>query len=289
MFPGAVPPQSHAPAEARADPLEDLEIRLLLQAVYERFGYDFRDYALSSLRRRVRQFLRDEELASPSALQERVLHEPGAVERLLSALSVSVTSLFRHPGFYRAFRQRAVPILRTYPVVRVWHAGCATGEEVYSMAIVLREEGLFERSQIYATDMNPAALRQAVAGTVGVSTLREAGSCYMLGGGRGSLAEYYELEGTRARFDASLRRNVVFAEHNLVTDRSFNEFNVIMCRNVLIYFNRPLQERVHSLLYDSLGRRGFLGLGNRETTRFTPYEGRYEVVDWADRLYRKIA
>ena len=289
MVPGAVPPESHAPAEARSDPLEDLEIRLLLQAVYERFGYDFRDYALSSLRRRVRQFQRDEELSSPSALQQRVLHEPGTVERLISALSVSVTSLFRHPGFYRAFRQRAVPILRTYPVVRVWHAGCATGEEVYSMAIVLREEGLFERSQIYATDMNAAALRQAVAGTVGMSTLREAGSCYMLSGGRGSLAQYYELEGTRARFDASLRRNVVFAEHNLVTDRSFNEFNVIMCRNVLIYFNRPLQERVHSLLYDSLGRRGFLGLGNRETTRFTPYEGRYEVVDWADRLYRKIA
>jgi chemotaxis protein methyltransferase CheR len=289
MLPGAVPPESPRPAEARADPLQDLEIRLLLQGVYERYGYDFRDYAFGSLRRRIRQFLRDEELTTASALQDRVLHEGGAVDRLVSALSVNVTSLFRHPGFYRAFRQRAVPILRTYPVVRVWHAGCATGEEVYSMAILLEEEGLYDRAQIYATDMNAAALRQANTGTVPVSRLREAASCYMLGGGHGSLASYYSINGTRACFDPSLRRKVVFAEHNLVTDGSFNEFNVIICRNVLIYFNRPLQERVHALLYNSLDRRGFLGLGNRETTRFTPYEDRYEVVDWADRLYRKIA
>jgi chemotaxis protein methyltransferase CheR len=289
MLPGAVPPELVPATEARADPLQDLEIRLLLQGVYERFGYDFRDYALSSLRRRIRQFLRDEALASASALQDRVLHEPGVVERLISALTVNVTSLFRHPGFYRAFRQRAVPILRTYPVVRVWHAGCATGEEVYSMAILLQEEGLYDRAQLYATDMNAVSLRQANTGTVPVSRLREAASCYMLGGGRGSLARYYKIKAARAVFDSSLRRNIVFAEHNLVTDRSFNEFNVIICRNVLIYFNRPLQERVHGLLYDSLGRRGFLGLGNRETTRFTPYEDRYEVVDWADRLYRKIA
>jgi chemotaxis protein methyltransferase CheR len=286
---GPVSPESHAPAEAVSDPVQDLEIRLLLQGVYERYGYDFRDYALSSQRRRIRQCLRDEGLATVSALQDRILHDPSAVERLVTALSVSVTSLFRHPGFYRAFRQRAAPILRTYPVVRVWHAGCATGEEVYSMAILLREEGLYERAQIYATDVNAAALRQATEGTVAVGTLREASSCYVLGGGRARLAEYYTVSGARAAFDPALRKNVVFAEHNLATDRSFNEFNVIICRNVLIYFNRPLQERVHSLLYGSLGRRGFLGLGNRETIRFTPYEDRYEVVDWADRLYRKIA
>jgi chemotaxis protein methyltransferase CheR len=171
----------------------------------------------------------------------------------------------------------------------VWHAGCATGEEVYSMAILLKEEGLYDRAHIYATDMNAAALKQATAGTVPLRTLPEAASCYRLGGGRGSLAEYYEISGERAWFDASLRRNIVFAEHNLVTDGSFNEFNVVICRNVLIYFNRPLQERVHALLYGSLCRRGFLGLGNRETIRFTSYEDRYEVVDWADRLFRKVA
>ena len=286
---GPVSSESHPPAEAVSDPVQDLEIRLLLQGVYERYGYDFRDYALSSQRRRVRQCLRDEGLATVSALQDRILHDPSAVERLVAALSVSVTSLFRHPGFYRAFRQRAAPILRTYPVVRLWHAGCATGEEVYSMAILLREEGLYDGAQLYATDMNAAALRQATEGTVAVGTLREASSCYVLGGGRARLAEYYTVDGARATFDPALRKNVVFAEHNLATDRSFNEFNVIICRNVLIYFNRPLQERVHSLLYGSLGRRGFLGLGNRETIRFTPYEDRYEVVDWADRLYRKIA
>jgi chemotaxis protein methyltransferase CheR len=286
---GAVPPESPRPAEASADPVEELEIRLLLQGVYERYGYDFRDYALSSMRRRVRQCLRDEGLPTVSALQDRVLHDKAAVVRLISVLSVSVTSLFRHPGFYRAFRQRAVPILRTYPVVRIWHAGCATGEEVYSMAILLKEEGLYERAQVYATDMNTAVLQQAAGGSVPLLSLREASACYLLAGGRASLAQYYQLRDERAWFDPSLRRNVVFAEHNLVTDRSFNEFNVVICRNVLIYFNRPLQERVHSLLYGSLGRRGFLGLGNRETVRFTPYEDRYEVLDWADRLYRKIA
>jgi chemotaxis protein methyltransferase CheR len=182
-----------------------------------------------------------------------------------------------------------VPILRTYPVVRLWHAGCATGEEVHSMAILLQEEGLLDRAQIYATDMNAAALRQATTGAVALGTVREGAASYTLAGGRARLAQYYEVKGGYACFDPSLRRNVVFAEHNLVTDRSFNEFNVIICRNVLIYFNRPLQERVHSLFYGSLGRRGFLGLGSRETIRFTPYEDRYEVVDWADRLYRKIA
>jgi chemotaxis protein methyltransferase CheR len=276
-------------ADSSADPLQDLEIRLLLQGVYERYGYDFRDYAVTSRRRRIRQCLRDENLPSVSALQARVLHDPAAMDRLVSAFSVSVTALFRHPRFYRAFRQRAVPMLRTYPVVRIWHAGCATGEEVYSMAILLREEGLYDRSRIYATDMSAAALRQAGTGAVPLGTLREGAAGYALSGGGGRLSDYYEVRGARAVFDPALRRNVVFAEHNLVTDRSFNEFNVVICRNVMIYFNRPLQERVHALLYHSLVRRGFLGLGDRETIRFTPFEQRYEVVDWDDRLYRKVA
>jgi chemotaxis protein methyltransferase CheR len=284
------PLTSRSPArEPNVDALQDLEIRLLLQGVYERYGYDFRDYQLASQRRRVVQCLRDEGLATVSALQDRVLHDRAALERLVASLSVSVTGLFRHPGFYRAFRERAVPLLRTYPVVRLWHAGCATGEEVYSMAILLLEEGLYDRVQIYATDVNAAVLRRATTGVVPLATLREGASSYTLAGGRASLSRYYQVNGEQVCFDAALRRNVVFAEHNLVTDRSFNEFNVIICRNVLIYFNRALQERVHALLYGSLGRRGFLGLGSRETIRFTPYEDRYEVVDWADRLYRKIA
>ena len=285
----ATPAPSARRTDPTADPLQDLEIRLLLQGVYERYGYDFRDYALPSRRRRIRQAMRDENVPTVSALQARVLHDPVALDRLVSAFSVSVTSLFRHPRFYRAFRQRAVPLLRTYPVVRLWHAGCATGEEVYSMAILLHEEGLYERSRIYATDMSAAALKQAGTGSVPLSTLREGASAYALAAGRRRLSDYYQVRGARAVFDPALRRNVVFAEHNLVTDRSFNEFNVVVCRNVMIYFNRPLQERVHTLLYQSLARRGFLGLGDRETIRFTPFEDRYEVVDWDDRLYRKVA
>jgi chemotaxis protein methyltransferase CheR len=282
-------PPPYRATDPTADPLQDLEIRLLLQGVYERYGYDFRDYALASRRRRIRQCLRDENLPTVSALQARVLHDPVAMERLVSAFSVSVTSLFRYPRFYRAFRERAVPMLRTYPVVRIWHAGCATGEEVYSMAVLLQEEGLYERSRIYATDISAAALRQAGTGAVPVGTLREGAAGYALSGGRKRLSDYYKMHGARAVFDPALRRNVVFAEHNLVTDRSFNEFNVVVCRNVMIYFNRALQERVHALLYQSLARRGFLGLGDRETIRFTPFEHRYEVVDWDDRLYRKVS
>jgi chemotaxis protein methyltransferase CheR len=286
---GTGAPRSTRPPEVRPDRMQDLEIRLLLQGVYERWGYDFRDYALASLRRRVRQFLLDEKLATVSAAQDRVLHDADALERLVSGLAVSVTSFFRHPGFYKTFRERALPILRTYPVVRIWHAGCSTGEEVYSMAILLEEEGLYARAQIYATDMNLTSLRAATSGSFPMSSLRDATACYVLGGGRGELGRHYRVKEGRALFDPSLRRNMVFAQHNLVTDRSFNEFNVVVCRNVMIYFNRPLQERVHALLYGSLARRGFLGLGNRESLRFTPFENRYEVVDSAERLYRKVA
>ena len=284
---GPVSPESHPPAEVVSDPVQDLEIRLLLQGVYERYGYDFRDYALSSQRRRIRQGLRDEGLATVSALQDRILHDSSAVERLVTALSVSVTSLFRHPGFYRAFRERAAPILRTYPVVRVWHAGCATGEEVYSMAILLREESLYERAQIYATDVNAAALRQATEGTVAVGTLREASSCYVLGGGRARLAEYYTVLGARAAFDPALRKNVVFAEHNLATDRSFNEFHVIICRNVMIYFGRDLQRHVHELFLDSLVPLGLLGLGRKEAIGPPEIAQRYDALDATEKLFRR--
>lgn len=289
MAPGPAPGPSPLPEGWASDDLQDLEIGLLLEGVFLHYGYDFRDYALSSLRRRIRQSLQEEKLATVSALQERVLHDPAALERLVFTLSVNVTSLFRHPGFYRAFRERAVPILRTYPVVRVWHAGCATGEEVYSLAILLWEEGLYERSRIYATDMNSSALRRATAGRFPLPSVREGVANYMLAGGPGSLAEFHSVREGQAVFSDALKRNIVFAQHNLVTDRSFNEFNVILCRNVLIYFNRHLQERVHGLLYDSLARRGFLGLGNRESVQFTAYDARYEVVDWPDRLYRKVA
>jgi chemotaxis protein methyltransferase CheR len=278
--PGAKPPGS--------DPLEDLELRLLLEAVFHFYGFDFREYAPGSLHRRVRHLVREEGLPTISALQDRILHDPEALPRLVNGLSVSVTSMYRDPGFFRAFRQQVVPVLRTYPLVRIWHAGCSTGEEVYSMAALLEEEGLYDRCRIYATDMNEDALRQAAGGSFPLAAMREHTARYLAAGGRRSFSEYYSVRDRQAIFDRRLRRNVVFAQHNLVMDRSFNEFNAILCRNVLIYFSRPLQERVHRLLYESLGRLGFLGLGSKETVQFTPFERRYQALDPAHKIYRKV-
>jgi chemotaxis protein methyltransferase CheR len=285
-----VPMTSDAPLEARAapDPREELELRLLLEAVFELYGFDFRAYAPSSLRRRVRHLMRDEGLATISALQERVLHDPRALPRLVNGLSVSVTSMYRDPGFFIAFRQQVAPVLRTYPLLRIWHAGCSSGEEVYSLAILLVEEGLYDRCRIYATDMNEDALQRAASGVFPLAAMREHTARYQAAGGRRSFSEYYAVRNRDVAFDRRLRRHVIFAQHNLVTDRSFNEFNVILCRNVLIYFSRPLQERVHRLLYESLGRLGFLGLGSKETVQFTPYERRYHAFDPVHKLYRKV-
>jgi chemotaxis protein methyltransferase CheR len=280
-----------APQAAGTEPsaLRDLEIHLLLEGVFRHYGYDFREYSFNSLRRRVLQFRADERVPTVSALQERVLHDAGALERLVVALSVPVTSFFRQPGLFRAFREKVVPVLRTYPALRLWHAGCASGEEVYSMAVLLEEEGLLSRAQLYATDMNGVALQQATGGTYDVSAVEKGEADYRAGGGRGRLIDYCDVRAGRAAFHAALRRHAVFAEHNLVTDGSFNEFNVILCRNVLIYFNRVLQNRVHELLHASLARLGFLGLGDRETIRFTAVEDRYQEVDVEAHLYRKVA
>jgi chemotaxis protein methyltransferase CheR len=267
--------------------VEDVEARLLVEGVFQVHGYDFRDYAPSSLRRRIRHFVREERLSSISALQARVLHEPETLQRFVEVVSVHVTSMFRDPKFYRLLREKVLPLLRTYPLVRVWHAGCSTGEEVYSLAILLEEEGLYERCRIYATDMSSGALKRAEAGVLPLSAMRDNTANYQRAGGRGSFAQFYKVQGEKAVLRPGLRRNVVFAQHNLVTDQSFNEFNVVLCRNVLIYFNRTLQERVHRLLYQSLGRFGFLGLGARENVRFTPHEKQYE--DLGERIYRKVA
>ena len=286
-----VPVTSAEAPEAKphpSSPLEDLELRLLLEAVFNFYGFDFREYAPSSLRRRIRHLMREEGLPTISALQDRVLHDPTSLPRLIQGLSVSVTSMYRDPGFFRAFRQQVVPVLRTYPILRIWHAGCSTGEEVYSMAALLEEESLYDRCRIYATDMNEDALHRAAAGCFPLAAMREHTARYLAAGGRRSFSEYYSVRDRQVIFDRRLRRNVVFAEHNLVTDRSFNEFNAILCRNVLIYFSRPLQERVHRLLYESLGRLGFLGLGSKETVQFTPFERSYQALDPVHKIYRKV-
>ncbi|MEZ4301644.1 MAG: protein-glutamate O-methyltransferase CheR [Polyangiaceae bacterium] len=276
---------SNAP-EADAS-LEALEIKLLFEGVFQRYGSDFRNYAYPSLRRRVWNMVRAEELSTISELQSRVLHEPEAMSRLLMHISVSVTSMFRDPTFYVAFREKVVPLLRAYPFIRVWHAGCATGEEVYSMAILLEEEGLYERCRIYATDMNDAVLKKAKDGIFPLDLLREFQANYESAGGKGSLSDYYTARYDHAIFRQSLRKNIVFSHHNLVTDGSFNEFNVVLCRNVMIYFDSTLQNRVHKLFHDSLRRFGILVLGRKERIKATAFEPEYEPIDAQERIYRR--
>jgi chemotaxis protein methyltransferase CheR len=269
--------------------LEEIELSLLLEGVFRQYGFDFREYAPASLRRRVWRRVYAEGLSTISALQNRLLHDPACMERLLLDLSINVTTMFRDPGFYSAFRQKVVPMLRTYPFTRVWIAGCSTGEEVYSIAILLEEEGLYDRTRIYATDINEAVVGRARAGVFPLDKMREYTQNYINAGGSRAFSEYYLAKYDGAQFQRSLVDNVVFAQHNLVSDRSFNEFNVIVCRNVMIYFDRALQERVHRLFYESLVTFGVLGLGHRESIRQSPHEDRYEELDPAEKLYRKVA
>jgi chemotaxis protein methyltransferase CheR len=267
--------------------LERLEIDLLLQAIHAHYGHDFRSYAPSSLRRRLVKRREAEGLRTFSALQDLVLHDAAAMDRLLRDLSVNVTGMFRDPEFFLALRRKVVPLLRTYPFVRVWHAGCATGEEVYALAMILEEEGLYDRARIYATDMNAEALDRARRGIFPLARMREYTANYLAAGGTRSFSEYYLAKYDAALFEKRLARNVLFAQHNLATDGSFSEFNVILCRNVLIYFDRSLKDRVLGLFDESLGPLGLLCVGRRESLRFTSAEAEYDEVDPKERIYRR--
>ncbi len=269
--------------------LERIEIQLLTEGVYQHYGFDFRSYAYTSLRRRVWKRLVEEGLSTVSGLQNLVLHEQDAMERLLLDLSINVSTMFRDPQMYVSFREQVVPLLRTYPFIRIWHAGCSTGEEVYSLAILLEEEGLGDRVRIYATDINEAVLEKSRAGIFPIQKMQEYTQNYLHAGGTNSFSEYYTANYDGARFNPSLMRNVVFSQHNLVTDRSFAEFNVILCRNVMIYFDRKLQEHVHGLFYESLVRTGILVLGHKESLRTSRYEYLYEPVDAKQKIYRRLS
>ena len=277
--------------EARPDSesVETLELDLLLEAVFRMYGFDFRDYARTSMRRRIWNIMRHEEVRTISALQEKVLHDRSCWERFLNGISVNVSAMFRDPGFFLAFRQHAVPVLRTYPFIRIWQAGCSLGEEAYSLAILLEEEGLYDRSLIYATDINEGTLRQARDGIYPAELMQKYTQNYLHAGGQRSFSEYYTARYDFAILRPALQRNIVFSQHNLVSDAPFNEFNVILCRNVMIYFNRGLQERTHQLLLQSLGMFGILGLGSRESLRFMPQEDLYEPLVPTEKLYRRIA
>lgn len=281
------PPPRRAP-ERPPDAVEDLEIALLLEAVHQRQGFDFRGYALSAVRRRVRRRLHEESVRTVSGLQDKVLHDEAAMERLVLGLSVTTTSMFRDPGFFRCLRERVLPVLRTYPVIRVWHAGCSSGEEAYSLAIVLTEEELYGRSRIYATDLQPRLLQRAAAGAFELEAVRRWGEAYKAAGGNRRLDHYYTAHQGIAVMAPELRRNVMFAEHNLATDASFNEFHLVLCRNVVMYFAPPLQLRAHRVVHDSLAPLGYLGLGRRETV-VAALEPRYAAVDRREKVYRKVA
>ena len=268
--------------------LEAVEVHLLTDGIYRHYGFDFRDYSLPSLRRRIWKRVYAEGLKTISGLIERVLHDPQSMERLLLDLSINTTAMFRDPTFYLQFRRKVVPMLRTYPFVRIWHAGCSTGEEVYSMAILLQEEGLLDRCRIYATDINEAVLQKAKSGIFPIATMQENTSNYIAGGGTGTFSDYYTARYDYAIFRPALRDNVVFAQHNLVTDASFNHFNVIFCRNVLIYFNNDLQDRVQQLFLQSMEMFGILGLGKKESIRYTAVSENYDVIDAEEKLYRRI-
>jgi chemotaxis protein methyltransferase CheR len=276
-------------AVTQSQSVEEIELELLLEGIFRHYGFDFRNYALSSLRRRVWNFIRNEQLSSISALQDRVLHDRAWLERFLYALSVNVSAMFRDPAFYLTFRREVVPLLRTYPFIRIWLAGVSMGEEVYSLGILLQEEGIYDRCRIYATDINDAVLKKAKDGIYPIELMQTYTSNYIKAGGNRSFSDYYTAAYENALFKSSLRDNVVFAQHNLATDASFNEFHVILCRNVMIYFNSQLQAHVHHLLYESLVMFGIVGLGSKETLRFSPHENSYEEIDKNAKLYRRIA
>jgi len=270
-----------------AQNVEDLEIQLLLDGILHRYGYDFRHYAPASLRRRIRSIVEKEGVPSISTLQERILREPGCMARFITSLSVPVTAMFRDPSFYRALRSEVLPMLRTYPFVRIWHAGCSTGEEVYSLAIVLTEENLYDRCRIYATDLSDATLQRATKGIYDLSRMRDYTHNYQLFGGQRDFSSYYTADHERVIFSPRLRKNIVFSQHNLVSDGPFNEFNLILCRNVMIYFDRTLRDQVLRLLDASLCRFGVLGIGRKETLEFSTIASRYEELPSRTRLYRK--
>jgi len=274
-------------AAGQANANVEIELRLLVEAIYLKYNHDFRDYSGASLRRRVLYALTQFDCATVSALQEKVLHDPGAFHRLLQYLTVPVSEMFRDPAYFLALRQQVVPVLRTYPSIKVWIAGCSTGEEVYSMAILLREEGLLERTILYATDINPHSLDSARQGIFPLHRMQSYTANYRQAGGQRNLSDYYTAAYDGALFDRSLREHITFADHSLATDSVFSETHFISCRNVLIYFNRRLQDRAFGLFSESLCRRGFLGLGSKETLEFSAHADAFEPLVRQERIYRK--
>ena len=270
-----------------SESVEDLEIQLLLDALYRHYHYDFRHYARASIKRRLAQARTQLGYDSISAMQSAVLHDETMLPLLLNYLTVQVSEMFRDPSYFRALRERVIPHLRTYPSLKVWVAGCSHGEELYSLSILFHEEGLAEKTMFYATDINPAALKSAQAGVFPLDRIRLFTENHQKSGGHSSLSDYYTADYGRAVFDKSLRSRTVFSDHSLVTDAAFGEMHLISCRNVLIYFDRELQDRVVALFRDSLARRGFLGIGSKESLRFSAHADAFSDFVREEKIYRR--
>lgn len=266
---------------------QDIEIKLLLEAIYLMYGYDFRSYSKASVKRRVQHRLGMSGLANIAQMIERVVHDREFFVQLLNDMTVNVTEMFRDPWFYKAFREEVIPQLKTYPFIKIWHAGCSTGEEIYSMAVLLSEEGLYERTQIYATDIDKVVLDKARKGIYPLASFKQYGENYLKAGGKKQLSDYYTAKYDSVIMDQRLKKNIVFADHDLATDQVFGEMQVVVCRNVIIYFDRELQRRVFSLFRDSLDLGGILCLGSKETMRFSGCEEEFEVLVKESRIYRK--
>lgn len=274
--------------ESFASDVEDIEMQLLTEGIRLRYGYDFREYLAGPLRRSVQGAMIRESVHTISAYQDRLLHDPACMQRLLGVVGVNVTSMFREPELINCLRQDVVPLFKTYPSLRIWVAGCATGEEAYSLAITLKEEGLLQKSSIYATDLNQDMLEVARRGEYPIDRIRRYLDAYHLAGGSRSLSDHYLVAGRNVRFDPELISRITWAQHNLVSDGSFNDFHLILCANVLIYFKSSLQERAHRLFYDSLIRGGFLALGRRESLLHCADRDHYEQVRDRINLFRKV-
>ena len=268
--------------------IKDEELHAVLTDLHDLYGYDFTDYARASLKRRINRLMSLDEFPSFAEFRYRITSDPSYLQRVVEELTVNVTEMFRDPGFYRALKAQVLPILATYPLIRIWHAGCSTGEEVYSMAILLNEANLLQKSLLYATDINPGVLERARSGIMYLGQMKQYSENYLEAGGEASFSNYYTANYDRARLDENLISRVIFSTHNLVSDRSFNEFQLILCRNVLIYFDKILQERVFTLFDSSLEKLGFLALGTKETIRFSGLAGRYRLLDNKEKIWRKI-
>lgn len=265
------------------------ELDDLIQLIKGQYGYDFSDYSRASLTRRVRQCMEKAKIRTVYDLRFHLLNDTSFFAWFLQSLTVNVTEMFRDPAFYRNLRETVIPRLASYPLIKIWHAGCATGEEVFSMAILLKEEGLLERTRIYATDINPANLEKARKGTVPLAAMKEYTANYIRSGGKAEFSSYYEARYDEVVMDPSLLDRVLFSQHNLVTDQVFNEFQLICCRNVLIYFNKDLQNRVLKLFYDSLVPFGYLALGMKESLLFMDVRPQFEAVSESVKVFRRKA